>query len=81
METTGASVRVERMSGEPIEVHRRVPKGDADDPLTEDEIVDKFRRAAQGILSEDRSEEALRLLLGIEELDDVDRLMALLRAG
>lgn len=81
METTGASVRVERVSGDPIEVHRRVPKGDADDPLTEDEIVDKFRRSARGILSEDRAEEALRLLLGIEELDDVDRLMALLRAG
>lgn len=80
MESTGASIAVERISGEPIEVRRTVPKGDADDPLTEDEIVDKFRRAARGILSEDRSEEALRLLLGIEELEDVDRLMALLRA-
>lgn len=81
METTGASVRVERTSGEPLEVHRHVPKGDADDPLTEDEIVAKFRRAAGGLLSEERSEEALRLLLGIEELDDIDRLMALLRTG
>ena len=81
METTGAAVRVERVSGEPIEVHRSVPKGDADDPLSEDEIVDKFRRAASGVLPDDRSEEALRLLLDIEQLDDVDRLMAVLRAA
>lgn len=79
MGTTAASIQVERIEGEPIGVHRAVPKGDADDPLTEDEIVDKFRRAARGLLSETRCEEALRLLLGIEELDDVDRLMAALR--
>jgi hypothetical protein len=31
-------------------------------------------------VAEDRSEEALRMLLAIEELDSVDRLMAALRA-
>jgi aconitate decarboxylase len=80
MAATGASIEVERISDEPVSVHRAVPKGDADDPLTEGEIVDKFRRAAMGIVAEDRSEEALRMLLAIEELDSVDRLMAALRA-
>ena len=80
MATTGASIEVERISDEPVSVHRAVPKGDADDPLSEEEIVDKFRRAARGIVAENRSEEALRMLLAIEELDSVDRLMAALRA-
>lgn len=72
---TGAAVEVERVAGAPIAVRRAVPKGDADDPLSEGEIVDKFTRAASGVLDDTRSEEALRLLLAIEELDNVDRLM------
>jgi 2-methylcitrate dehydratase PrpD len=81
MESTGASIEVERVSGEAVAVRRAVPKGDADDPLTEGEIVDKFRRAARGILADDRCEEALHLLIGIEGLDDVDRLTAALRTS
>lgn len=80
VEVTGAAVEVERAEGDPVAVRRAVPKGDADDPLSEVETVDKFRRASRDILAEERAEEALALLLAVEELDDVDRLMAALRA-
>jgi 2-methylcitrate dehydratase PrpD len=79
IEVTGAAVEVARADGGTVSIRRPVPKGDADDPLSQAEIVDKFQRAARGILPDERADEALRLLLGVEELDDVDRLMALLR--
>jgi 2-methylcitrate dehydratase PrpD len=79
IESTGAAVEVERTDGERVAVRRAIPKGDAGDPLSEAEIVDKFRLAARGILTDASAEEALQLLAAVEELDDVDRLMASLR--
>lgn len=79
VEGTGATVEVEGLSGARVAVRRAVPKGDADDPLSEAEIVDKFRLASRGILPDAAADAALGLLLAVDELDDVDRLMALLR--
>jgi 2-methylcitrate dehydratase PrpD len=76
--TTGAVVEAELTDGRRLTVRRDVPKGDADDPLTVEEIVGKFRRAAQGVLPEETAERALELLLAIEQLPDIDRLLALL---
>ena len=76
---TGAAIEVQRAEGPSVSVRRAVPKGDAEDPLSEGEIADKFRRAADGILDGGAADEALRLLLALDELDDIDRLMALLR--
>ena len=76
---TGAAVEVERNSQGPVAMRRAVPKGDADDPLSEAEIADKFRLASRGVLPDASAEEALGLLLAVDELDNVDRLMALLR--
>jgi len=76
--TTGASVETELTDGRQLTIRRDVPKGDADDPLSVDEIVAKFRRAAQGVLPKEQAERALQLLLNIEELSDIDRLMVAL---
>lgn len=75
---TGAAVEMELRDGRRLVVRRDVPKGDADDPLSIDELVGKFRRAATGILAETGAARAVDQLLGIEELADVDDLMALL---
>jgi 2-methylcitrate dehydratase PrpD len=79
IQVTGAAVEVERNDGAPVAVRRAVPKGDSDDPLSEAEIVDKFLLASRGTLPDASATEGLRLLLAVDELDDVDRLMALLR--
>lgn len=76
--TTGAVLVAELTDGRQLTIRRDVPKGDADDPLSAEEIVAKFRRAAQGVLPEEQAERALELLLDIEQLSDVDRLMAIL---
>jgi len=77
---SGATIDVLLTDGRRHRVERDVPKGDADDPLTETELVDKFRRAARGILSDDAAERALEALLGVEKLPDVDLLVESLRS-
>lgn len=75
---TGAAVELELTNGRHVAVRRDVPKGDADDPLSVEELVGKFRRAARGVVQEPESERALELLLGVEDLPQVDTLMDLL---
>jgi 2-methylcitrate dehydratase PrpD len=76
--TTGATVEADLSNGRRLAVRRDVPKGDADDPLSADEIVAKFQRSARGVLPDGVAERTLQLLLAIEELQDTDSLMALL---
>ena len=78
MPVTGAAVEIELTDGRHESVRRDVPKGDADDPLTVDELLGKFQRAARGVLAETDAAHALQLLLGVEELGRVDDLMAVL---
>jgi 2-methylcitrate dehydratase PrpD len=76
MAVNGAGVEVELRDGRTIEVHRDVPHGDADDPLSLDEVTDKFRSACEGILPPDRMERGLELLLNVEAVRDVDEILA-----
>ncbi|MEO7869595.1 MAG: MmgE/PrpD family protein [Candidatus Limnocylindria bacterium] len=78
MPVTGAAVEIELTDGRHESVRRDVPKGDADDPLTIDELLGKFQRAARGVLAETDAAHALPLLLGVEELGRVDDLMVVL---
>jgi 2-methylcitrate dehydratase PrpD len=78
MPVTGAAVEIELTDGRHESVRRDVPKGDADDPLTVDELLGKFQRAARGVLAETDAAHALQLLLGVEELGRVDDLMVVL---
>ena len=77
---TGAEVELELTNGGRLAVRREVPKGDADDPLTGEELVGKFQRAARGVVDDADAEAALELLLEVEELPRVDELMRLLAA-
>lgn len=79
--STGAVVAAELTDGRRLALRRDVPKGDADDPLTTDEVVAKFRRAAQGVIPEGDAERILELLLAIDQLPRLDRLLALLTGG
>ena len=76
--TTGAVVEAVLTDGRRLVARRDVPKGDADDPLSIEELVGKFRLAAQGVIPDRNAEQALELLLAVEQLPDVDRLMSVL---
>lgn len=50
------------------------PRGHPLDPLTEEEVKDKFRSCASLLLSRERTEAVLDMLLHIEELRDINSL-------
>ena len=79
--STGAVVQAQLSGGQTVTARREVPKGDAEDPLSTEEIVEKFRLGARGVLHEDRAEASLELLLGIDDVADIDEVMSALRAG
>jgi len=63
---TGAAVIIETRSGEVYVDRRAVPKGDVADPLTREEIVEKFHTASRGILPDDEADRALAMILDLE---------------
>jgi 2-methylcitrate dehydratase PrpD len=47
------------------------PKGTAENPLSQNEIIEKFKTCARLVLNEDQVERLLTQLMRLEELDDV----------
>jgi 2-methylcitrate dehydratase PrpD len=62
------------------ELHRRIvqPHGGPLDPVTNDEIVAKYRTLVSPLMPEERRDAVERAVLGIEELSDLGELAALL---
>lgn len=77
---TGAAVAIRTRDGRTLTDRRDYPRGDAADRLTRAEIVDKFRRSANGLLTPEQTERAIEMLIGIEDLADMADLCAVLAA-
>lgn len=77
----GARIDVTLIDGKEVSITRSTPKGDAADPVTQDELTGKFRDASAGVLPDAQRDEALAMLTGIEELNDVRDLCGTLRAS
>ncbi len=75
---TGAVVTIRTRDGRTLADRRAYPRGDAADPLTRDEIVTKFRDAADGLLAPDATERAIAMLVGLADLARVRDLCAIL---
>jgi 2-methylcitrate dehydratase PrpD len=56
------------------------PHGGPTDPVTNDELVAKFRALADRVTSTGRARAIERAVLGLDELDDIARLVDLLAA-
>ncbi|MBU0717351.1 MAG: MmgE/PrpD family protein [Planctomycetes bacterium] len=54
-----------------------VPKGDPRDPMTVEELAVKFDSLAAPVMTDSRREELQASIFSLDELDDVERLMAL----
>jgi 2-methylcitrate dehydratase PrpD len=57
----------------------RIAKGHPENPMTESEVLAKFRSNAKGILSPDRSEQLIVALQNLEQIGDVRDLAGFLR--
>lgn len=67
----GARLRVETADGRTLRRERRTRKGDPDDPLTDEELDDKFRGLATPVVGQEAAEALLRRLWALEEEDDL----------
>ncbi len=72
-------VTIELKNGSRLTHTARVAKGHPENPMSESEILDKFRSNAKEILSEDRSEQLIVALQNLGEIGDVREVTVLLR--
>jgi 2-methylcitrate dehydratase len=67
-------IEAQLANGEVISVHSTNPKGHPGNPLTDQEIEQKFLEQASGVLPDARAKEALARLWDLDALDDVSSL-------
>ena len=77
--TNAASVEVRTADGQAIVEHRDVPRGDASDPLSRQEILGKFRLASRGLMSEGEAQDVSAKLCRLEDLAGTRSLIRSLR--
>ena len=69
-----ATVRIETVDGRSLEHYAPTRKGDPDNPLSDDELVDKYRELATPVIDEVSAEALLADLWRIDEIADLTRL-------
>jgi len=68
-------VEVELSTGEVFTASCSAPKGSAENPLSDDEVIDKFHRLVAPQLSAEGAEEMLQSVMNVDSADDVSPLM------
>ena len=76
---TYCPVTIELKDGRRLSHTARIAKGHPENPMTESEVLAKFRSNAKGILSPDRSEPLIVALQNLEEIGDLREVTAFLR--
>jgi 2-methylcitrate dehydratase PrpD len=72
-------VSVELKNGTRHSYTARIAKGDPRNPMSESEVLDKFRGNAKSVISEKQSEELIATVRNLEAVENVSRLVSLLR--
>ena len=72
-------VSVELKNGTRHSYTARIAKGDPRNPMSEKEVLDKFRGNARTVISEKQSEELIAAVRDLEAVEDVSQLVSLLR--
>ena len=70
-------VTITTTSGQSFTAERDFPKGDPRDPMTIDEIGEKFDALAEPVMTDSRRKELREAIFSLEKLEDVGDLMAL----
>jgi 2-methylcitrate dehydratase PrpD len=74
----GNPVTIRTTDGRTYSVRVDIPRGDPALPLTDDELLAKYRDCARGQLSPNDIERTVDLVLGLEKVADIGTLMAML---
>jgi 2-methylcitrate dehydratase PrpD len=72
-------VTVELKDGTRFAYTARIAKGHPENPMTENEVLDKFRSNAKSVISEKQSKELIATVRKLETVNDVRKLVDLLR--
>jgi 2-methylcitrate dehydratase PrpD len=70
-----ARVQIMTRDGKTLNGSSDYPKGDPENPLGEREIIEKFRELTQGLLSDSSAEAIVERVMGLEDMDDVTKLL------
>jgi 2-methylcitrate dehydratase PrpD len=76
---TYCPVSIQLKTGKRLSHTARIAKGHPENPMTESEVLAKFRNNAKEIISAERSEQLIAALQNLEEVDDVRNLTGFLR--
>jgi 2-methylcitrate dehydratase PrpD len=76
---TYCPVTIQLKNGARLSHTARIAKGHPENPMTETEVLEKFRNNAREIISAERSEQLIVALQSLEEVGDVRSLTGLLR--
>ncbi len=79
-EFVGNPVTIRTTDGRSYSARVDIPRGDPALPLTEDELLTKYRECGRGQLRPDDIERSVGLVLGLERLADIGTLMTILRS-
>jgi 2-methylcitrate dehydratase PrpD len=77
-EFVGNPVTIRTTDGRTYNARVDIPRGDPALPLTDDELLDKYRDCARSQLRADEMERSVDLVLGLERVADIATLMATL---
>lgn len=77
--TLSARVTVHIKDGSKYETFIRHPKGDPENPLTEGELIAKFKSLAGRIISPEKTQDLFHYIGRLEEVKNIGKLMAQLR--
>jgi 2-methylcitrate dehydratase PrpD len=73
-----ASVEVTLRDGRKVSGRVDFPKGDAENPLSEQELLDKFANLARGVVGEEKVKRIPDLVFALDKAGTLDELMRLL---
>ncbi|HSE88019.1 MAG TPA: MmgE/PrpD family protein [Candidatus Binatia bacterium] len=71
-------VSVELKDGSRFSYTARIAKGHPENPMTEEEVLEKFRSNVKSVISAKQSEELIGVVTGLETINNVQRLVLLL---
>ena len=74
----GVHLKVTLKDGRILEKEEKFQKGNLQNPLTQGELTDKYRRLASSVLSHERTEKVISAVRRLDELRDVGELTSLL---
>jgi 2-methylcitrate dehydratase PrpD len=80
-EFVGNPVTIRTTGGRSYSARVDIPRGDPTLPLTDDELLSKYRDCARSQLRADEMERSVDLVLGLERVADVGTLMTTLRSS